>query len=363
MRALERLWWRHDEPAWAEAWLWPLSLGSMLFRVGAALRARAGQPARAPVPVISVGNLAVGGAGKTPVAMLVCERLHARGLKPALLSRGYGRTSRDAFTLVCAGAGPLCDVDAAGDEPLLFARRCPWLLVLAGADRAQLAREARARGADVLVLDDGLQQRALASDLELIVVDAQSLLGNGRRLPRGPLREGTEAFARVGARGLLWLSNARQPERGSELQRLLDAARSAGVRGPVESAAAPIAGEPLRGSAVFLLAGIARPERFEESVRALGAEIRGRAFFADHHRFSEEELARVRKSALGAGAGLIVTTEKDAARLSAPEKSGTPSIVPLAIELEILRGSPLLDGALDALLAPVTAGAAARDPA
>ena len=361
MRALERIWWRRDEPAWMEALLWPLSALSLLFRAGAALHAQVAVPQRVRAKIISIGTLAVGGAGKSPVAMLLCERLRARGHRPALLSRGYGRSSREPVSLVCAGNGPLLDARTAGDEPLLIARRCPWLTVLVGPDRVALAEHAERLGADVLVLDDGLQHHALARDLDVIVIDAACLLGNHRRLPRGPLREGTEAFARVGGRGLLWLSNARDVEESGAMQALLSAARSAGMRGPIRSATVARdlieagaemphdRGASLRGSSVFLLAGIARPERFAETVRALGAEIRGSRFFADHHLFTAAELAGVRKSALDAGATRIVTTEKDAARIAAQEMLGTPTISPLPIDLEILAGEETLTAALDAL--------------
>jgi tetraacyldisaccharide 4'-kinase len=145
------------------------------------------------------------------------------------------------------------------------------------------------------------------------------------------------------------------------MQALLSAAKSAGMRGPIRSTAVAreiieaSAGAPhnrvasLRGAPVFLLAGIARPERFAETVRALGAEIRGSRDFADHHRVTAAELVSVRKSALGAGATRILTTEKDAARIAAAEMLGTPTISPLPIELEILAGEETLTAALDAL--------------
>ncbi len=358
-RFFERLWWRRDEPAWTEAWAWPLSLAALAFRAGAALRPN--QPARARVPVIAVGNLGVGGAGKTPVALELCERLRARGERPALLSRGYGRTSRGGLVRVSAGQGALVDAGAGGDEPVLAAKRLPWLIVLAGPDRARLAEEAASLGATALVLDDGLQQRRLACDLTVIVLDARNPLGNQRRLPRGPLREGLEAFTRVGGRGLLWLSNAGGDragsereggdERAGELEEILARGRRAGLRGPVESRVTAALPEGLRGGPIFLLAGIARPERFEATARALGLEIRGARLFADHHLFTPRQLEEVRRAALGAGARAIVTTEKDAARMGEAIRAGEPPMVPLPISLELLAGSDALERALDSLFA------------
>lgn len=352
MRAIEKFWWRRDEPAWTEAWAWPLSLASLPIRLGAALRARVVEPKRSNATVISVGNLAVGGVGKTPIAMKLCEILRARGRKPALLSRGYGRVSRGPISIVCEGRGPLLNAKEAGDEPLLIARRLPWLTVLAGPDRYLLAKEAEARVCDVLVLDDGLQQRALACDLEVIVLDAENPLGNGRRMPRGPLREGAEVFSRTRANGLLWLSNARdQAQRAPELTALLEEANRSGVGGPIESAVAANCPPEMIGVPTFLLAGIARPERFEQSARSLGLQIRGARFFADHHRYTEAELGEVRAAALDAGAKMIATTEKDAARLSKNQLEGTPKVVAVPIELSILRGESALTHALDAVLA------------
>ena len=349
-RFLEQLWWRRDEPAWTEAWAWPLSLASLAFRAGSALRANA--PVRSKLPVMAVGNLGVGGAGKTPIALELCERLRARGERPALLSRGYGRTSRDPIVRVSTGQGALVDADAGGDEPVLAAQRLPWLIVLSGSDRARLAKEAESLGATALVLDDGLQQQKLFCDRTVIVLDAENPLGNGRRLPRGPLREGLAAFERVGERGLVWLSNAAdRSRRAPELDEILARAKSAGLRGPIESAVRAKVLELLLGEPVFLLAGIARPERFERTARVLGLEIRGARFFPDHHRFVDGELGDVRKAALDAGARAIVTTEKDTARLGEKRLAGEPPIISLPLQLELLAGKDLLDETLDALLA------------
>ena len=321
--ALERLWWRRSA-ALDEAWLWPLSLLSLGWRAGSALGRLAARPERAGVPVISVGNLAVGGAGKTPVALLLCDLLRARGRRPALLSRGHGGSASNQVTWVCRGQGALVSAAIAGDEPALAARRSPWLPVLVGPRRAALAGAAVEAGANVLVLDDGLQHRGLARDLDVVVADARNPLGNGRLLPRGPLREGHEALARIGRRGLLWLTGAGvagaagvgAAELVPETAALRARAAEAGLQGPVESEFVLRGGGGLRGARVVLLAGIARPERFEASVRALGAEIRGARWFADHHVFTVGELDSTLALALREGAR-VVTTEKDLVRLPA----------------------------------------------
>jgi tetraacyldisaccharide 4'-kinase len=346
VRALfERLWWNDAEPAWAEAALFPLSLLSLGWRAGRALHRRSSTPFRAGVPVVSVGNLGAGGAGKTPVALLVCEALRKLGRRPALLSRGYGGRLGREVGWVCKAGGPLLDAEVAGDEPVLCARRAPWLLVLAGRDRRLLAEAACEAGAGVLVLDDGLQQLALARDLDLVVADQANPLGNGRLLPRGPLRELPSSLERVGGRGLLWLTGseaALQPR----AQGFVSLAARCGLRGPVRSSFVASGPEVdrLRGQAVVALSGIARPERFHALLRSAGARLLHTRAFGDHHRFSLRELESARALARREGA-LLVTTEKDAARLG----SLLGEIVVLRGEPRLLEGREVLQAALAAL--------------
>jgi tetraacyldisaccharide 4'-kinase len=328
-------WWRRDEPAWAEAALWPLSLASFGYRAGAALKRRGIKPVRAGAPVISIGNLVVGGAGKTPVALELAEELLRRGKQPALLSRGYGRRSRHPVEV--AEHTPFA---LAGDEPLLLKRRCPRLRVLVGPRRARLASQAVARGADVLLLDDGLQHHQLERDLDVVVMDASNPLGNGRLLPRGPLREPLEALRRV-RRGLLWLTRCDLP-RAPELPRLP-------LAGPVESAFVPRNAQ-LAARSVFLFAGLAHPASFEALVRNLEAKVVGTRWFRDHHPYSPADLQKLRREAAIAGADLLVTTEKDLMRLAAADLTGPPPIVPVAVDLRIVGGREALQAALDEVL-------------
>jgi len=313
-------WWDRSAPAWSVA-LAPIELA---YRAGSALHRLTVGRAHARVPVISVGNLTVGGAGKTPVAIELGSRLAARGLRPAVLSRGYGRRTRAPMQV-----SPDSRVDEVGDEPLLMARR--GLTVFVGPSRAQLAEMAVQRGADVLVLDDGLQHHALARDLDVVVVDASNPFGNGHLLPRGPLRELPSALRRV-QRGLLWLTRCDLP-RDPRVSRLPSWPA-------VESAYA--AETSLRGRRVFLFAGIARPASFEATVRGLGAEIAGARWFRDHHRYSGHDLAALRSEA---GEATLVTTEKDLVRIDQPE-----GIVAVPVEVRILRGEDALAAALGAIL-------------
>jgi tetraacyldisaccharide 4'-kinase len=339
-------WWREEPPAWTLALL-PLSL---VYAAGARAHRAVARPAKARVPVISIGNLTVGGAGKTPVTMFLAHELARRGLRPAVLSRGYGRTSR-APLRVTGGTDPR----ACGDEPLLLSRR--GLDVWVGADRARLAELAASAGARVLLLDDGLQHHALARDLDIVVVDAAAPFGNGSLLPRGPLRELPSSLARV-QQGLLWLTRADQP-RSPALRQLpawptvesslhpvvenaLHGSDKSALHGTVESALHGSDESDLRSLKVFLFAGIARPERFEATVRALGAIVTGTRWFRDHHWYSPAELASLRQAA---GDAVLLTTEKDLVRLRDPS-----GIRALRVEVRITAGAAALDAALLSVL-------------
>ena len=319
----------------------PLSVAAALFGLG--VRARnalydggALASTRVDARVISVGNLTVGGAGKTPAVIHLARRAAARGLKVAVLSRGYGRKATDA--LVFGGAGVLPPADECGDEPWMIARACPEASVLVGADRAELALRARRElGADVLFLDDGFQHRKLVRDLNIVVVDEASGFGNGKLLPRGPLREPLSALGRA---DLIWLRVADGPSaRFPDWKVPVVRARYA-----VDALVAPDGGEHAptvwRGRRAVALAGVARPERFAASLKGQGIEVVGRYFFPDHHRFSLGELDEVRAEADRLGA-LIATTEKDSARLP----RGYPAWV-ARLGVEVLSGAEALCSAL-----------------
>lgn len=362
MTALERLWWDERPGPLAALLLLPLRLLALAFGAVVAARGwlhdRALLPAaRAAAPVVSVGNLAVGGAGKTPVTLAIARRLAARGRAVAVLSRGYGATRKDA-RVVADGRDVLLDAAAGGDEPVLLARRLPGLRVLCGPRRAALAGPAVERlGADVLLLDDGLQHRALARDLDVVVLDAANPLGNGWLMPAGPGREPASALRRA---GLVWLSRVDQAAPAA-LARWRAAALAATGRPAVESRHAPVdvvdgrlerslGLGALRGRPVLLLSGLARPGAFRRTAEDLGARVVGERRHPDHHRFTEADLDAALAAAAAAGAELVVTTEKDAVRL-APARAADPRLAVLRIEAEVLAGEAGLDEALDAALA------------
>lgn len=311
------------------AGLWLAPLG-WLYGAGACLDRWTTRPRRAAVPVISVGNLTVGGTGKTPTTIALAERLAARGLAVHILSRGYGGRLR----------GPVrVDPDRheawqTGDEPLLLARAAPtWV----ARDRAAAARAAVAAGAQVLLLDDGHQHYRLARELSLLVADAGVWLGNGRVMPAGPLREPLHA-ALHRAQALVAIADpggraVAEPEPLRALPHL-----------HARLAVPPQAAARLRGRKVLAFAGIGRPSKFFASLRATGAETVAEIAFPDHAPYSADRTARLLEHAAAEGA-LPVTTEKDRVRLPAEAR---PLVEALPIRLEFDEPE-----ALDRLLDPV----------
>jgi tetraacyldisaccharide 4'-kinase len=360
---LEDIWWQRPGRPPSIALLAGLSALEALFRGGAAARSALyrwglARGVKARVPVISVGNLVVGGAGKTPVALEVVRRLRERGRRVAVLSRGYGARRRGR-RIVSDGGGVLLPASEAGDEPLLFAQRLPGTLVLCGPRRATLGDWAVGElGADALVLDDGFQHRGLIRDLDIVVLDATAPFGNGRLLPRGPNREPPSALGRA---HLAWLSRAdlANPE---GLASLRERVRDATGRPPVESRHAPVdvldgvLGRSyglgaLAGKRTLLLCALARPEGFRATLSGLGAIVGAERVYRDHHPFRESEVREVLRAAVDAGCEVIATTEKDAVRLP-PEVAGDPRLRVVRIAIDILKGSQVLDGLLDRVLEP-----------
>ncbi len=363
MTLAERTWWRRDPGLAGAAMRAALLPAEAVFRAAAALRGAlydrgALRAAVAPVPVVSVGNVAVGGTGKTPATIAIAERLAARGRAVAVLSRGHGAARRDP-RVVSDGREVLLDAREGGDEPALIARRVPGVRVLCGPRRAALVPRALALGADVLLLDDGFQHRALARDLDVVVLDAADPAGNGRLLPAGPNREPLSALRRA---DLAWLSHADRADPAG-LERLRALAREATGRAPVESRHLAVdvldgaLGESfgldaVRGRRVALVSGIARPASFRRTAEALGAQVRVVVARADHHRRIGADLSRALRAAEGRRPpfDLVVTTEKDAVRVP-PEVARHPALRVVRIAAEIAAGAAALDDSLDAALA------------
>ena len=298
-------------------------------------------------PVISVGNLSVGGAGKTPLVASIARLLVERGERPSILSRGYGRRApQDGVTVVSDGAAILAGVDSAGDEPLMLARALPGVPVLVGADRYLSGRLAeQTLGAGVHLLDDGFQHVQLWRDVDLLVTGEQDL--NDTPVPGGRLREPLPAAADADA-ALVDAGYAAEAERIGRALRLATVFRVERTLGPPRLIAT---GDTLVVPAdepVFAVAGIARPERFFTDLASVGWRVAGTMRFRDHHVFTDRDVARVAAAAHAAGATLVMTTEKDAVRLAARSFGALPAAaVPLIAAIE--PAAPFADWLLDRL--------------
>lgn len=295
--------------------------------------ARPGRARRLAHPVISIGNLSVGGSGKTPAAAAMARVLLDAGEQPVILSRGYGRRIKaPGVTVVSDRRGVRADLAHAGDEPLLLARLLPGVPVLVCPDRFDGGREAeRTHGATVHILDDGFQHVALARDVDVLLLSEQDLAD--RVLPAGRLREPVANAALAHAA----IVPGATPDQAHALavraglttafgaQRVLDTPR------PLASVATTLS----PGTAVLALAGIARPERFFDDLRASGYIVVATRAFADHHAFSAADVAAVVDAARAAGADAVVTTEKDAVRLEGLVAGATAFYaVPLTLRID-----------------------------
>jgi tetraacyldisaccharide 4'-kinase len=290
-------------------------------------------------PVISVGNLRVGGSGKTPIVAYIARLLAADGERPAILTRGYGRrVVRPGVTVVSDGASVLAGLDEAGDEPLLLARELPGVAVLVGADRHLSGRLAETLlGATVHIMDVGFQDFALERDLDLLLVGEEDL--SEAPLPAGRLREPIAAAANADAALVLagYATAAERIGRAFGVSPVFRVTRALGaprmIAGDRDSVVVPTA------SRVFAVAGIARPERFFTDVTSVGWDIAGSLTFRDHHRFTQRDVERIRAGAQSSSAAIVLTTDKDAVRLAACDLGNLPvASVPLLVGVEPADG-------------------------
>jgi tetraacyldisaccharide 4'-kinase len=283
--------------------------------------------ARLAGPVVSVGNLSVGGSGKTPVVLRVAGILREEGHAVAVLSRGYGGSFRGEALLVGDGSRLLADADAAGDEPVMLAEALPGVVVAVGPRRDSVGRFVEARfGPRVHVLDDGFQHLRLARDLDVVCLDAHDL--DDRPLPAGRLRERPSALDRADV-VLVTRLEAASEDRLRRLEDELGPGRTHRVARRVDGWRTPDGQAVPAPRRVFLVAGIARPERLAHDAAASGAEVVGSAFFADHHRYRRREIDALSARARAAGADALGTTAKDLPRLRAslPDVSPLPVLV------------------------------------
>ncbi len=353
--------WREGLPA---PWDTVLAGAALAYRGGLGLR-RAAYAAgllrsgALPCRVIAVGNLTVGGTGKTPLVELLARRLSARGARVVVLSRGYGRRGPESVRVVSDGARLLLGPDEAGDEPFLLARRLGdapgGVPVVVGRDRLRAGAWALPRfHPDVLLLDDGFQQRRLVKDVDIVCLDARAPWGGRGLLPRGSLREPPQALARA---DLLVLS---RPAAAPAPSRAEAEVRARAPRAPLALATYEAEGvedvragtvfglDRLHGPALLAFAGIAVPENFAATLGAIGVTPRDFLPFPDHHAYAAEDVMALEARARAVGAEVLLTTEKDAVRIPT---GGRLPVWALRVRLRLDDGAEAWWAALERRLA------------
>lgn len=334
---------------------------------------------RLPVPVVSLGNITVGGTGKSPTTIDLARRLCASGLRPLVLSRGYASKGYGT-RIVSDGTRVLLGPDEAGDEPVMIALSVPGLPVVVDPDRLRGGYAAVRRfSPDLVLLDDGFQHRRLARDLDIVLLNAMDPFGRYALLPSGFLREPFSGLARA---DIFVVTHA---PTGETLETLTAVVRRYNTRAPIlrashraeslvpmshlvapstiaahlhredsragersglaEAAAgwhgAPLSTAALAGAPVYAFCGVGNPEGFRATLMEAGANLVGFAAFRDHHRFTDLELEELAAAAARVSAKLVVTTEKDAVRIAGATPAS--SFLALRIRMEIPEGERILE--------------------
>ncbi len=302
-----------------------------------------------PCRVVSVGNIVVGGVGKTPLVRLLAAGLKKRGRRVAILSRGYGTQSNADKTprLATDGKTVLLSAKEAGDEPAMLARELDGVVIFSSPDRARAGKTAVERfGVDLLILDDGFQHRKLSRDADILLLDGARPFGNGRLLPAGQLREPAKNIRRA----QLIIPTRCETTPPSETMEMIrrfnrDATiitakyEAVRLRGISDNSSEDI--NFLKGKRVLAFSGIARPDDFEKTLLELGAALVFHRIFPDHHYFDTKEIGEIIDQAKRANAEAIVTTAKDSVRIPDTAECPLPFLY-LDIEMRIGVGEDKL---------------------
>jgi len=319
----------------------PLLLSSFIYRGGVAVRNYCYDTGlihahKVKCAVISVGNVVVGGTGKTPFVIMLADMLRKHGFKPAILSRGYKGAQEGKISVVSDGHNILMDASDAGDEPVLAADILRDVPVIIGKERSRAGNLAVERfGADILILDDAFQHRRLFRDIDIVLLDSEHPFGNGFMLPRGGLREPANALGRADA--VIFTST----EGSTDTPPVTESLRLPTFRG-LRRAKTLIGSEPgivplefLKGKRICAFSGIAKPDSFRKILEPLCREITLFTPFPDHHLYTGKDIEYIRETFRESRAELILTTEKDGIKLT-----GFPDffrdIYRLRMEMEIL---------------------------
>ena len=324
--------------------------------------------------VISIGNITVGGTGKTPVVELFSRELEKRGRKPAILSRGYkskklnvpqdwqSKSTGDPISpdempkIVSQGGKPILDVSYAGDEPWMLANNLPGVSVVVDKDRVKGGKFAiQELNADTLILDDGMQYLDLAHSIDVVLIDQNAPFGTGQMLPRGTLREPAQNLCRA---DYLFITKCD----GSSNEKLIKRIRRHNLHAEIiECTHGPqylenlFTGERvpldfLQEKYIAAISGIAVPASFEKLLDQLGAKVEFHRVFSDHHAFKQSDIDRFMRRCVRRDIDLIVTTEKDAVRFIKPAELDVP-VYFLRIEVDILKGQEVWESIVDRICA------------
>ena len=282
-------------------------------------------------PVVSVGNLTLGGTGKTPLVIALAERFRNEGFRPVVLSRGYKRSSK-GILVVSRGEGPIGKWQESGDEPFLIARRTPGVAVVVGADRFEAGRLAEREDlGDLFILDDGFQHRGLFRNVDLVTIDPAEWAEGEKLLPRGRWREPMSAIRRA-------LAACVQEKPGYPIPSLpVPAFSIQTVVDGIYKGCDRMDRKSLQAQPTIAFAGIAKPERFFETLERLGVPLARRIQFSDHHAFKSEDIAELSKMEKD---NRLITTEKDSVRL---EGTGLHNFLHLRISANISEFDRLMD--------------------
>lgn len=306
---------------WGPIYGWIMQLRAFLFRTGLLPQHKLS------APVISVGNLVLGGSGKTPFVLYLAKMLQSRGFRPAIISRGYKGQATAAANIVSDGRVLLLQPEEAGDEPYMLAKSLPGVVVITGKKRILPARLAVEKfNVDVIILDDGFQHLSVARDLDIVLFDATVLAGNSRIFPAGLLREPVNALNRCDA-FLITGQSLSNRERSEKFRILLEsrwpetpAFSSHYNSWQLVTAEGTTALQDNRDS-FFAFCGIANPERFQDSLSALSLNVAAFRAYDDHRSYTQAFVDKLEKTARRHGANKLVTTRKDFVKLEQRQRS------------------------------------------
>lgn len=347
----------HEKPG---AWGAPFWVAEKIYGLGVKARnalydLRILKPEQAPCKIISVGNLTVGGAGKTPFVMLLAKKLKATAPDNwsfGILSRGYGGKGKAGVHVVCDGAELGDRPPVSADEPYMLARKLGNTPVVCAPKRIEGAVLLNKRlKVDAVILDDGFQHRAISRDLNILLIDALSPFGNGHLFPRGVLREPVSGIRRADLVVIVGASGSSGGERGELMTRIEALARrdveiltvDGRITGFEDMDANPA---PAPDAPVYGFCGIANPAYFKNALEKANIKLAGFKAFQDHHWFSDEDVERIRIDAADCKADAIITTEKDAVRLIGRHKGFSLPLKIAVWEMEITEGGEKLDSAI-----------------